>query len=197
MYTISNLLLSYSLFHHIGHSINNQKIFMTIIKLVVSLCYCYQYYAYSDSFEYLNILLTSFFLYDIFYITFFVGFRTLVYNMIIYHHLCIIYAMNLDPIVSPSATYLLGLGEFTNIFMYSHYLLLQIKNIPSKIIQYSLYIEMASYLIIRCCYFTYVILSKEWRDTFGISFYYFVIPVYFMGMFWGKNLVYQFYIKNK
>jgi hypothetical protein len=159
MYTISNLLLSYSLFHHIGHSVNNQKIFMTIIKLVVSLCYCYQYYTYSDSFEYLNILLTSFFLYDIFYITFFVGFRTFVYNMIIYHHLCIIYALNFDPIVSPNATYLLGLGEFTNIFMYFHYLLLQIKNMPSKIIQYSFYTEIISYLLVRCFYFIYAIHS--------------------------------------
>lgn len=197
MYNICNLVLGYSLFHHVGHSFNNQKIFMTIIKLAVSLCYCYQYYVYSDSFDYLNTLLTSFFLYDIFYIIFFVGFRTIVYNMILYHHMCIIYALNIDPIVSPSATYLLALGEFTNVFMYSHYLLLQIKNISPKIIKYSLYTEIMSYVLVRCFYFTYVILSKEWRDTFDISFYYFVIPVYFMGMFWGKNLIYQFYIKNK
>ena len=47
----------------------------------------------------------------------------------------------------------------------------------------------------------YVDLEEEYCshtiNNFDISFYYFVIPVYFMGMFWGKNLVYQFYIKNK
>ena len=83
--------------------------------------------------------------------------------------------------------------------MYNHYLLIQYSNtkataISKKCLQISFYIEIFSYLFIRCFYFTYLIFQKKWRDSFDTSFYYFVVPIYIMGMQWGKNLLYQ--VKN-
>jgi hypothetical protein len=196
MYNIINLLLIYSLFHHIGHSINNNKVFMTIIKLSVSLCCSYLYLMYTDSLVLMKPILTSFLLYDSFYIIFYIGLKSLPYNSVLYHHLSVLYVINIDPYISKNLSYIIFLGEFTNIFMYNHYLLIQYSNtkataISKKCLQISFYVEFFFYLSIRCFYFTYLIFQKKWRDSFDTSFYYSVFPIYIMGMMWSKNLIQQ------
>ncbi len=197
MYNIVNLILCYSLFHHIGNAINNQKIFMTIIKLCVSICCCYQYFLYTNSFNYMKPLLTSFFLYDSFNIIFYTGLKSITYNTVLYHHFGLLYAMYNEPTGAISMPYILFLGEFTNIFMYNHYLLIQYSHtkataVSKKCLQISFYIEVITYLLIRCFYFTYLLLWKGWMtNKFGMSFYYFVFPIYIMGMMWSKNIIYQ------
>ena len=144
-------------------------------------------------------VLTSFLLYDSFCIIFYIGLKSIMYNAILYHHLSILYVINIDPYISKNLSYILFLGEFTNIFMYNHYLLIQYSNtkataISKKCLKISFYIESFTYLFIRCFYFTYLIFQKAWRDSFNTSFYYFVFPIYIMGMVWSKQLIYQ--IKN-
>ena len=197
MYNIVNLILFYSLFHHIGHSMNNQKIFMTIIKLCVSICCCYQYFMYTNSFIHMKPLLTSFFLYDSFYIIFYVGLKSITYNSVLYHHLSLVYAMYNEPTALVSMPYILFLGEFTNIFMYNHYLLIQYSYtrataVSKKCLQISFYIEIFTYLFVRCFYFTYLVFWKGWMtNKFGMSFCYSVFPIYILGMTWSKNLIQQ------
>ena len=200
MYNILNLILFYSLFHHIGNSINNQKLFMCIIKLCVSICCCYQYLMYNYSFIHMKTLLTSFFLYDSFYIIFYIGLKSITYNTVLYHHLSLLYSMYYEPTAMINFPYIYFLGEFTNIFMYNHYLLIQYSNtkataISKKCLQISFYIECITYLLIRCFYFTYLLFWKGWTtNKFGMAFYYFIFPIYIMGMIWSKQLIYQ--VKN-
>ena len=200
MYNILNLILFYSLFHHVGNSINNQKLFMCIIKLCVSICCCYQYLMYNYSFIHMKTLLTSFFLYDSFYIIFYIGLKSITYNTVLYHHLSLLYSMYYEPTAMINFPYIYFLGEFTNIFMYNHYLLIQYSNtkataISKKCLQISFYIECITYLLIRCFYFTYLLFWKGWTtNKFGMAFYYFIFPIYIMGMIWSKQLIYQ--LKN-
>lgn len=200
MCTIINLTLFYSLFHHIGHSIHNHNLFLTIIKLSVSLCCCYQYLMYNESLIYMKPVITSFFIYDSFHIIFYKGLNTIVYNSILYHHLSILYALHIDPVISVNLSYIIFLGELSNIFMLNHYLLTKYANtntirISKKLLKISFYIEVITYLSIRCFYFTYLLVQKEWRDSFHDSFYYFCLPIYIMGMMWSNNLILQ--VKKK
>jgi len=208
MYNIINLILFYSLFHHIGNSLNNSKIFMTIIKISVSIICCLQYFIYTNSFYYMKPLLISFFLYDIFYIFFYIGLKKLTYNVVIYHHISLTYCLLYEPTAINTMPLFIFIGELSNIPMYSHYLLIQYSNIKAtnvsnKLLQLSFFIEVSTYILCRYVFYTYyfIISYPHYQLQHGFAFYYMHFPLYIMGLNWGKNLINQFILdiryKNK
>ena len=62
MFNFLNLILHFSFFHGIGFTLNKSKLFMTIIKLYVSIVCCFIYLFYEEPFLYLKPFVMSFYL---------------------------------------------------------------------------------------------------------------------------------------
>ena len=189
MYTTLNLFLSFFTFHQFGVLINNGPLFMTINKIVSAMVLCAQYLLYNkgESFLIMKPLFTSFFLYDICYILFYIK-KTITYKVLLFHH-CVLIITSLveHQKAYPLIEFFFFVGEISNIFMYFQYLLIKYSN-NKNLISYFNTIETVSYIFLRIIIITYVF-NFENVVKLGYSFYYCWFPLYIMGILWSYKLV--------
>ena len=135
MYSITNLLFFFAFFHNIGFMFDHGPEAMTLIKLGTSISLCGQYLLYGlggdiddgiQTYKTMIPLFTSFFLYDLFYMSLYLKKITLVYKVIIYHHIALLLSLAMQTTDSyPIMAYTYFVGEISNIFLYTHYFLLK------------------------------------------------------------------------
>lgn len=205
MYSITNLLFFFAFFHNIGFMFDHGTEAMTLIKLGTSISLCGQYLLYGlggdiddgiQTYKTMIPLFTSFFLYDLFYMSLYLKKITLVYKVIIYHHIALLLSLAMQTTDSyPIMAYTYFVGEISNIFLYTHYFLLKCSKNKQLIVRFQK-LETIIYIFCRSVIGTSIIIEISNIKNFGHSFYFCCIPLYMMGNIWSVKLLHQLYKKN-
>lgn len=205
MYSITNLLFFFAFFHNIGFMFDHGTEAMTLIKLGTSISLCGQYLLYGlggdiddgiQTYKTMIPLFTSFFLYDLFYMSLYLKKITLVYKVLIYHHIVLIVSSMFEHTQAyPVMAQTYFVGEFSNIFLYCQYFLMKFSKNKLLINKFHK-IETIVYIFCRSVIGTFILFYTDMAIKLGYSFYYCWFPLYMMGNIWSVKLLRQLYKKN-